>query len=112
MIHYPRFQAVGLDQYARDHIVTHFDHLFFEKAVDWRDEREHRWLVCNESPDDVYLEFRSALSGVIFGQDCPPDKVRAAVRLARAGGGGVQFEQLKWRNSAPWLSFRLDWASL
>lgn len=110
LINYPHLLKVGLEQYARDHIVTHGDHIFFEKAEDWRDEHEFRWLVATYSPRETFLLFDRALVGIVFGQDCEEGQVRTCVRLARAGG--TQFEQIKWRNSAPWLSFRLDWKDI
>ncbi|MDO8777999.1 MAG: DUF2971 domain-containing protein [Burkholderiaceae bacterium] len=101
--------TVGIDQYARDHIFTHWEHLFFEKAVDWRDEHEYRWLVANNSDEMIFLNYENSLSAIVFGQDCSEVHIKEAVRLAR--GSGTMFEQLKWKNSAPWLSFRMDWNS-
>ena len=103
-------RAVGLDQYARDHIVTHWKHLFFEKAVDWRDEHEFRWLVANDSDEQIFVHYGSSLSAIVFGQDCPESRLQEAVHLAKAHG--ASFEQLQWKNAAPWLSFRTDWEGM
>ena len=110
LIDYPRLLRVGVQQYAIEHLHRHLGHFFFEKATDWRDEHEHRWLVVSSASDDIYLSYEDALAGVVFGEDCPADHVRQCVRLARRPG--TDFEQLKWKNSAPMLSVRDDWPNL
>lgn len=107
LINMQHLRRVGIDQYARDHIVTHWEHLFFEKSLDWRDEHEYRWLVANNSEKKIFLNYEESLSAIVFGQDCSEVNIREAIRLAK--GSGTKFEQLIWKNSAPWLSFRMDW---
>lgn len=107
VVNMQHLHTVGIDRYARDHTVTHGKHLFFEKSADWRDEHEYRWLVANDSDEPIYLDYEKALSAIVFGQDCSEENIRTAVRLAR--GSDTMYEQLRWKNSAPWLSFRMDW---
>jgi hypothetical protein len=109
-INMPLLRQLGVHDYAEQHIYRHAAHLFFEKARDWRDEQEFRWLAVTGTSDDVFVEFDCSLTAVVFGEHCSEEHVRSIVRLAK--GGGVQFEQLKWRNAAPWFSFRLDWSEL
>lgn len=110
LIDYLRFKASGPDRYVRDHLHLHRKHFFFEKATDWRDEHEQRWLVLDECAAEVFLSYKDALVGVAFGEDCSPADVQACVRLARRPG--TDFAQLRWKNSAPLLEPRDDWADL
>jgi len=110
LIDYQLLQRVGPDRYALEHIRRHHAALFFEKAVDWRDELEYRWVVANPNSAPIFLNFENALAGIAFGEDCPEEALRACVRAAMQSG--TDFEQLKWKNSAPWLSMRMDWATL
>jgi hypothetical protein len=110
LIDYQFLQRVGSSRYALEHIRCHHAALFFEKAVDWRDEREYRWVVANPNSAPIFLHFDNALAGIAFGEDCPEDTLRACVRAARRPG--TDFEQLSWKNSAPWVSMRMDWDTL
>jgi len=108
LVDYALLTQIGNEFYALEHIRRHHRALFFEKALDWRDENEFRWVVADGGAASICLEFEDALVGIAFGETCPEDSIRACVRLARRVG--IDFEQLKWKNSAPWLSLRTDWA--
>jgi hypothetical protein len=68
VINVDHLESVGREAYARDHLVTHFKRLFFEKMTDWRDESEYRLVVVAEPGGDLYFEFCNALVGIVFGE--------------------------------------------
>jgi hypothetical protein len=56
-----------------------------EKAEDWRDEQEFRWLAANDTAEPIFVNYSGALSAIVFGQDCPEADVRAAVAVLSNG---------------------------
>lgn len=107
-INYPYFKKVGLEEYVHRHIYTHYPRLFFEKSLDWQDEDEFRWLIVNDSDEDLYLDYGNALEGIVFGEYTAEEDIGAVVKLSKEHG--VRFEKMEWKNCTPWLSFRLTWA--
>lgn len=107
-INYPYFEELGLKEYIRRHIYTHYPRLFFEKTLDWRDEDEFRWVVVTDSDEDLFLDYGNALAGIAFGESAREEEISAAVKLTKQQG--IRFEKMEWKNCTPWLSFRLTWA--
>lgn len=98
----------GAEEYAFSHGQQYAKRLFFEKASDWENEDEYRWVIFDTS-DKIYLKYKSALKGIMFGEYCSEDSISKVVSLTK--NDGVQFQQLKWRNCTPWYNFgRLEWA--
>ena len=108
-INYPQLKNLGREVYVRRHVFSHHERLFFEKAADWRDEDEYRWVLISDRPGNLYVNFGPALAGVVFGQYTEESDISAVVKAARQIGE-IKFEQMSWKNCTPWLSFRLVWA--
>lgn len=107
-INYPYYKKLGLSEYSRRHLYTHYPRLFFEKSTDWQGEEEYRWVIVSGEEDDLYLQLDNALVGVVFGESTNEQDISQIVHLAKANG--VKFEKMEWKNCTPWLSFRLLWA--
>jgi|LNAP01.1.fsa_nt_gb hypothetical protein len=107
-INYPYYKKLGLSEYTRRHLFTHYPRLFFEKSTDWQGEEEYRWVIVSDVEDDLYLQFENALVGVVFGESTNEQDISQIVHLVK--DNGVKFEKMKWKNCTPWLSFRLSWA--
>ena len=99
----------GEEKYLRDHIFTHHRRLFFEKCLDWRDEVEYRFVIFGKNECDIYVDFKDALLGVVFGADCSEEVIKNVTNQSRSQKRELWFEQLIWKGCAPWYSFRLVW---
>jgi hypothetical protein len=96
-------EDVGRDTYFQRHLRTHFQRLFFEKMTDWRGENEWRWIVFSEAAEPLFLDFKNALVGVIFGDESTKEHREQIRQLNR--GLGVDHRRLGWKNCSPWYDF-------
>lgn len=93
--------------YCYDHLIKFNQRLYFEKAKDWENENEFRFVIF-ECTDELYFEYQNSLSGIIFGQDCNEEDIKRIVDLTR--NNEIQYQKLKWRNCTPWFEFdRTTW---
>jgi hypothetical protein len=100
-------EKVGIDNYVKAHVQTYHKALFFEKVTDWSRENEFRIVVFGEREEDLFLNIDGAIVGVVFGTDCTKENIMKT--LAMCNTTKTQFEQIVWKNSTPWYSFRLEW---
>jgi len=100
-------ERMEIKDYIKAHIYKHYGRLFFEKALDWRDENEFRWVIFGDKEEDLYLEYNDSLEGIVFGADTLEKNISMIVSTTK--GTQVHFEQLVWKNCTPWFSFRLKW---
>lgn len=97
----------GADEYAYGHGQKFAKRLFFEKALDWSNEDEYRWVVF-DCENELLLEYKNALRGIVFGANCSDDTISKIVNLTK--NQALQYQQLKWRNCTPWFDFgRTKW---
>ncbi|MGL5826125.1 MAG: DUF2971 domain-containing protein [Nocardioides sp.] len=89
----------GEDATFARHQSHHLDALYFWKSKDWASEFEYRWVLLDSSDDDVYVDIREALSGVIFGDRYPAHGPESAA--ASLEESDVQLGRLKYRNGHP-----------
>ena len=61
---------IGQKKYLQKHIVDNYKSLFFLKKKDWETEEEWRFVYYSESEEEVYIDFKDSLLGIIFGTDC------------------------------------------
>ncbi len=101
------FERLGRDEYCLAHVVAHRQQLFFEKCLDWRDESEYRWVIYGSENVDLFLDFGSALSSIVFGASCAESDVSKVVGLRK--GKQTWFEQLVWHGPTPWVTFNFGW---
>lgn len=107
IVNIDKLEEWGEEEYAFSHSQYFKNRLFFEKASDWENENEFRWVLF-DSKDDIYLKYQNALKGIVFGEYCSEDTINEIVGLTK--NAGVQYQQLKWRNCTPWYNFdRLRW---
>src|SRR5690606_25645681 len=96
-------ETFGRSKYVVYHMCAHYRRLFFEKMSDWRDECEWRYLLHTDDTEAKYVEYRSSLVGIVFGENTSVDVVDNAKSLTR--GQGLHYISLVWRNSSPWYVF-------
>ena len=58
-------------KYIINLLKTHAADLFFWKDIDWRDEKEYRWLLFNrefsKNNNDIYLQYDNSIVAVVLG---------------------------------------------
>ena len=104
MLNVDAYESLGPERYVRAHVKQHHPSLFFEKLVDWRDEREWRLLAFCESEAELFLPIRQCLVGVMHGDAMDPDLSEDFMRLTR-GWNGVEHMGISWKNSTPWYDY-------
>lgn len=100
LINIDYLESVGRDAYPKAHIQTHNRRLFFEKLMDWRDEDEFRWVLFSSSEDDLFLDFKDALVGIMFGERTSEADIERSI--AQTKEWGLSYAGLKWKNCSPW----------
>jgi len=106
MVNVDHLEKRGKD-YCYDHLLKFNKRLYFEKATDWENENEFRFVIF-ECDEELYFEYQNSLSGILFGQDCEEADIKKIVELTKTSG--LQYQKLKWRNCTPWFEFeRTKW---
>ena len=100
-------EKFGFYKYVKAHFKRYYKALFFEKVKDWSSENEFRVVIFGEKEETFYLNIDGAMAGVVFGTDCTEEDIKLAV--AACDGEKTQFQQIVWKNCAPWYSERLVW---
>ncbi|MFM5201467.1 DUF2971 domain-containing protein [Aeromonas caviae] len=103
-LNYPLLKEIGITEYVRQHIDEYNNELIFEKSLDWRDENEFRYLMYIDSTENQFLKFGNALSGIVFGTDTTEEDQHSVFQATYKDG--IQFEQISYSNSTPWLSYK------
>ena len=98
--YFDQIRSLGLDTAIAEHVARHWQALFFRKAVDWRDEREFRYLVLNVPTTDFFFPFKDALKAVVVGPDFPPYRAAQLIETCTRSFG-FKPSQLNWRNGYP-----------
>jgi hypothetical protein len=99
MLDYDRVIEVGLERAVFEHITTHRQAIFFQKALDWRDELEHRWIIWDNEYSSHSVEFGDALKGVVVGCDFDVTTYRALCDACAEHQ--ILVRRMAWRNGAP-----------
>lgn len=105
MIDYDDVCANGLQRAVSDHVVKNRVTLFFEKAADWRDEQEYRWLIWDNSHEAISIDFGDALKGVVVG--CDFDAMEYKPLQALCSEHKVLVKRMTWLNGSPDLEHRV-----
>ena len=96
-------ESVGRNAYPQLHLKTHYQTLFFEKMTDWQNENEWRWVVFTNSDEEIFVNYGSALVGLVFGEDTSDKAVQDMMNLTESCS--LRYMGLKWKNCSPWYDF-------
>jgi hypothetical protein len=105
VINVDHFEKRGAKDYAYDHLIQHQNRLYFEKAKDWENESEFRFIIF-ECQKELFFSFENSLSGILFGENCSEDDIKKIVNITKSKG--LQYQKLKWRNCTPWFEFERE----
>jgi hypothetical protein len=101
----------GKKVYAGIHVANHYKRLFFEKMEDWSNETEWRVISFCSPKNQIYLDIREALVGVIFGDKVSSSNIRTLKKETEQLN--LEYMSLKWKNCVPWYDYggvaHLDW---
>lgn len=106
MIDFDLYESLGPIAYAHSHIKTHHRALFFEKLLDWRDESEWRIVLLSEVDKDEYVQYDSALVGVMHGAEIDEEVSREITEMT--DDREVEHMGLTWKNSSPWYDYEVS----
>jgi hypothetical protein len=98
---YDAVRALGTESAVDKHVEKWRHHLFFEKAQDWAEEWEYRWVVRTPGTSDEFVRFGNALQGVVTGADFSADYEASLTSLCQ--NLKVNRARLHWRNGLPSL---------
>jgi hypothetical protein len=91
--------SYGLESTVREHIKKYWRELFFEKARDWADEKEFRWVVWDTRHEHHFFNFGTALKGLVIGPGF--DEALGSSLQSHKQKYGLQVGQLNWKNGVP-----------
>jgi hypothetical protein len=101
-INVDRLESMGFDHYVEMHVHSFGGQLFFEKAFDWRDESEFRFVVFSNTMKDVFINYGNSLKAVVFGESAASEDVDAVLRLLPLS---VEVIGLTLKNEGLWYEF-------
>jgi len=96
-------EKMGPKDYALAHIVKHRNRMFFEKAKDWENESEFRFMIFECKQEEYFLDYKDSLQGIVFGESCSEQDISRVVSLTESKA--IQYQKLLWRNCTPWFDF-------
>lgn len=97
-------EVVGREEYFYRHLHTHYQQLFFEKMLDWKDENEWRLVAFSQTSDPFYLKYKNSLVGLVFGDETSEaDKEKL---YAANHDRGVHHIGIRWKNCSPWYDWK------
>ena len=96
ILDYDLLKSIGSEQTILAHIKHYWRELFFEKAIDWSQEREFRWLLWDREHDQHLFPFGSALKGIVLGMSFPEEKLPELMPFEN-----IDIGQLNWKNGTP-----------
>lgn len=96
-------EAIGQKGYAEAHLKTHYKRLFFEKMTDWKDEAEWRDVIFTTTEEDLYLDIKDSLAGIIFGENTQEIMIQNIMEQTETWN--LRYMGLKWKNCSPWYDY-------
>lgn len=96
-------ERLGRGKYPDWHLKNYFKGLFFEKARDWRDECEVRWVMYSAEPEFIHFDIQEVLVGIIHGHSTPSEAIDKIMSLT--AGWSVEHQRLIWKNASPWYEY-------
>jgi len=105
-IRYNDIERIGIESVAEEMIKKHHQAYYFQKARDWEQEWEYRFVVLSRGYSSEFVSITTALRGIIVGTDFPNaciPTLRTHYERMRVPAG-----RINWRNGIPTLNPRLD----
>jgi hypothetical protein len=92
----------GINNYFKSYLTEYHDTLFFEKIMDYRDEKEYRFVIFNEhSKGYEYMNIADILEGVIVGMDFSKKLYRRINKFASVYN--FKSRNMTWQHGTPLL---------
>lgn len=88
---------------ALEHVKKNYKELFFRKNIDYRDENEYRFLICNSSLDNtIYdeslsIKTQKIIQGVILGDRFPKEHKITIEKICRNLNVGIK--KITWQKN-------------
>jgi hypothetical protein len=98
-LNYDAVRAVGLMRAVQLHLARYHRELFFEKATDWADEREVRWLLHLVDDHDLDVPIADSVVGIVITPDFPAEHRHELEKYADAHP--IDIGELRWKNGTP-----------
>ncbi|MFJ5253802.1 DUF2971 domain-containing protein [Pseudomonas sp. NPDC088414] len=92
-----------LEQWLQDkegffdaHVKNYYKGLFFSKGVDWRDERECRWVIRSRAGRPFFVDISNALDGIVVGGNISDRNFNAIREICE--GSNIDLRAAVWNN--------------
>jgi hypothetical protein len=99
-----KLKEMSIEEYVAGHLDEHYKALFLEKAQDYRDENEYRFIFASSVSGFAYVPIDGCLEAVIVGVLLPTVYRDLIARLAQELG--AEYKSLEWHNGCPYLRDR------
>ena len=93
----------GFETFWKTHLDQYHHRLLFEKMEDWKDEREYRFVTVFPEPQEVFVDIRECLVGVLFGDAVDHDESEAVIDMLI--DTDVKMQGMQWNNCGPWYDY-------
>jgi Protein of unknown function (DUF2971) len=103
MLDYDRVNDAGFERAIFEHISVHRELFFFQKALDWRDELEYRWIIWDNKHSGHCVDFGDALKGVVVGSDYDVTNYNELRNVCAKHR--ILVRRMNWHNGAPRFDF-------
>ncbi len=106
----PLLWEVGMKKYGRLHREQYFHRFYLEKACDWQNEREFRFILFSDHNRDLFVYYGDSLVGLMFGDSVGKENFHEILGITDSLN--IDRMGLKWSNSCPWYDYgRSDYSS-
>lgn len=99
VIDFTQVKDFGIQRAMVSHVEQHHKELLFLKSKDWKEEREYRWVVKNDSPEDFFVPIEESLLGIILGDRFPSQEILSVSEFG--GRHPISLARMEWNNGFP-----------
>jgi hypothetical protein len=94
----------GIEIVMRGKLLKFHQTYFFQKALDWQQEQEYRWVLIAEenTPEHVYVDTFKSLRYIIVGMDCASVYFPSLTMICEARE--IPIGQLVWKSGQPFFT--------
>lgn len=103
IIDYDLVKKTGTENAVQSHVRSFRKELFFEKSIDWSQEREFRWLMWDHVHKDYAVPLGNSLKGIVVGELFPEEQLREWKPLFKKPK--IAVGRLNWKNGVPELIY-------